>query len=102
MSETTLWEILDDLELNARHVLGAPRNALARAELRRSSDRAMAFRKIEAARRLLAQAAPPGSPGDPRPNPPAVDEADAPGPGPEPSPDEPLTMPPGYRPPFKD
>ena len=88
-----LWILLDDLELNARHVLGAPRNALARAELRRASDRAAAFRKIEAARHSLAQAAPEETREDPRPDPEPESAL---------APEGPLGMPPGYRAPFKE
>ena len=98
-----LWALLDDLELNARQVIRAPRNAPARAALRRASDRAMAFRRLEAARHLLAQAAPPEAApdaqedthGDPRPEPPAelpeVTEPEAAQAA------RPFGMPPGYR-----
>lgn len=100
----TLWSLLDDLEMAARHLLLNRGSARARAYLRQACDRSAALRQREAAEHRLAQTAPPDAPGDPRPEPPP---GPPPGTGPAepeaaPGTDEPLTVPPGTRQPYKE
>lgn len=65
--EEQLETLLSDLAIQARNFLGQPRNAIARAELRRACDRQAAFMKLEAAERELLANAPQAE--DPRPAP---------------------------------
>jgi len=93
----TVWTLLHDLEMAARHLLLNRRSARALAYLSTACDRSAAFRQREAAEHRLAQTARPDARGDTRPEPPTSDT-----PPEAPGTDEPLAVPPGTRQPYKD